>query len=272
MNRTTVNKMDSLSHRSKISLLLGISLLVIVAVFIFIEPIAQDLQYHEFADQRIFWNIPNTWNVLSNLIFALAGLLGLYFLCVRKSLLIVQPAYPAYATFFTALIAVAAGSAWYHWSPDNASLVWDRFPMTLAFMSFFTIILAERLSLRFARLMFPVLLVVGIASVVYWHYSEVAGNGDLRPYALVQFLPLLLIPLILLMFPSQFTRGSDIWRFLACYLVARVFEVLDQQIFDWLGLFSGHSLKHVAASLGCLIILYHLRHRKTGVRTQNLLI
>ncbi|MEE8365543.1 MAG: alkaline phytoceramidase [Gammaproteobacteria bacterium] len=263
--------MNSLSHRSKISLLLGISLVAIVAVF-YIEPIAQDLQYHQFADQRIFWNIPNTWNVLSNLIFALAGLLGLHFLCVRESLLIVQPAFPAYATFFIALIALAAGSVWYHWSPNNVSLVWDRLPMTLAFMSFFTIILAERLSLPLAKLMFPILLVAGIASVVYWHYSEAAGNGDLRPYALVQFLPLLLVPLILLMFPSQFTRGSDIWWFLAWYLAAKGFEVLDQQIYGWLVLFSGHSLKHIAASLGCLIFLYHLRHRKTGVRTQNLLI
>jgi hypothetical protein len=266
MNQSMAIKMDSLSHQSKISILLGISLVAIVAVF-FIEPIAQDPQYHQFADQRTFWLIPNTRDVVTNLFFALAGLLGLYCLCVRKSLLIVEPAFKAYATFFIALIALAAGSVWYHWSPNNMSLVWDRLPMAIAFMSFFTIILAERLSLPLAKLMFPILLAAGIASVAYWHYSEVAGNGDLRPYALVQFLPLLLVPLILLMFPSRFTRGSDIWWFLACYLVAKVFESLDQQIFDWLGLFSGHSLKHIAASLGSLVFLYHLRHRIEAPRS-----
>ncbi len=252
--------MDSLSRRTKISILIGISLLAIVAVF-FVEPIAQDQQYHQFADQRTFWNIPNTWDVVSNLVFALVGFPGLYLLCVRKSLLIVETVFPAYATFFIALIALAPGSAWYHWSPNNASLVWDRLPMTLAFMSFFTIIVAERLSPLLAKRMFPILLLAGIASIVYWHYSEAAGNGDLRPYALVQFLPMLLIPLILIMFPSQFSRSSDIWWFLILYLVAKGFESLDQQIFTILGAISGHSLKHIAASLGSLIFIYHLRCR-----------
>ena len=228
---------------------------------LFIDPIAQDPQYHQFADQRLFWVIPNGWNVLSNLFFALVGFLGLYGLCVRKSLLVEDSIFAAYAVFFIALIAIAPGSAWYHWSPNNASLVWDRLPMTLAFMSFFSVVIAERLSLPLARRIFPLLLIAGIATIIYWHYSEAAGNGDLRPYALVQFLPLLLIPLILLMFPSQFTRSSDIWWFLALYLIAKVFELLDQQFFAWLGLISGHSLKHIAASLGTLIFLYHLRHR-----------
>jgi hypothetical protein len=165
---------------------------------------------------------------------------------------------PAYFTFFAALIAIAPGSAYYHWLPDNQSLVWDRLPMTLAFMSFFTIILGERISYRFAKLMFLPLLVAGFSSLVYWSFSELAGSGDLRPYALVQFLPMLMIPLILLMFRSNFTRDRDIWLFLVCYLLAKVFETFDEQIFQSLSIISGHSLKHIAAGVGCLVYLRYL--------------
>ncbi len=128
--------MDPNYRRPKIILLVSISLISIGAI-LFIDPISQDLQYHQFADQRRFWFIPHSWNVLSNLLFALVGFLGLHGLCVRNSLLIVDSAFAAYMVFFIALIAIAPGSAWYHWLPNNTSLVWDRLPMTLAFMSFF---------------------------------------------------------------------------------------------------------------------------------------
>ena len=59
----------------------------------------------------------------------------------------------------------------------NLSLAWDRLPMTVAFMSFFAILLAERVSFRAARMLFPALLFAGIASIAYWYYSEVAGAG-----------------------------------------------------------------------------------------------
>ena len=32
------------------------------------------------------------------------------------------------------------------------------------------------------------LLLAGVAAVLYWHVTEQAGHGDLRPYLLVQFL------------------------------------------------------------------------------------
>ena len=36
-------------------------------------------------------------------------------------------------------------SRYYHWKPTNATLVWDRLPMTLAFMTVFAIMIDERL-------------------------------------------------------------------------------------------------------------------------------
>jgi hypothetical protein len=234
---------------------------VIIVASVLVNPVPQDQQYHQFADQRNYFDIPNTLNVTTNLFFALIGFAGLYFLCIRRSLIVVDSIFAVYITFFAALAAVAPGSAYYHWMPDNQSLVWDRLPMTLAFMSFFTIILAERLSLKFARIIFLPLIIVGVLSIVYWHRSELAGNGDLRPYGLVQFLPMLLIPMILLMFEEKFTRVRAIWWFLGWYLVAKIFEILDEQVFESLALISGHSLKHLGAGIGCFIYLRYLQTR-----------
>lgn len=240
-------------------ILIVISLLATV-VAVIAPRVAQDPLYHLFADPNSFLGIPNTLNVLSNLLFAWIGIDGLRLLR-QKSLCVEGGIYPAYPTFFTALVLVAVGSGYYHWHPDNQTLIWDRLPMTIAFMSFFSILIAERISLKLARSLFPLLLLLGVASIVYWHLSEQAGRGDLRPYALIQFLPILLTPLILLMLDSRYTRNSDIWWFLAWYLLAKVFEALDAEILDWLVVISGHSLKHIAAGIGCLVYLRHLRLR-----------
>lgn len=241
-------------------LLVAISLIGIVAVF-FAPRIGQDPAYHQFVDGNSYLGIPNTLNLLSNLVFAWVGLEGLYRLTRQKSLQILDQIFPAYLIFFIGLILVAFGSSYYHWSPNNGTLVWDRLPMTIAFMSFFTILCAERISISLAKKLFPLLLIAGVASIVYWHYSEQAGNGDLRPYALVQFLPILLAPLILLLLKSRYTRSSDIYWFLAWYLIAKLLEWMDAEIFDWLVVISGHSLKHVAAAIGCWVYLRHLHLR-----------
>ena len=235
--------------------------MVAVTVAILAPRIPQDPLYHQFADQNIYLSIPNTLNVLTNLFFAWIGIEGLYRLLRQKSLRIIHMLYPAYLGFFGALVLVALGSGYYHWIPDNQTLVWDRLPMTIAFTSFFAILLAERISIPLARTLFPVLIVAGIGSIIYWHLSEQQGQGDLRPYALVQFLPMLLCPLILLLFSSRYTRSIDIWWFLAWYLVAKICEAFDAELLNWLGVISGHSLKHIAASIGCLVFLRHLRFR-----------
>jgi len=241
-------------------LLLGVCLIAVIATLL-TPRIPQNPDYHLFADKTSLLAIPNALNVLSNLIFAWIGIEGLYRLIGQKRLQILQQIYPAYITFFAALIFIAACSIYYHWSPDNLSLAWDRLPMTVAFMSFITILVAERVSLKLAGKMFPLLLIAGVASIVYWYYSELAGQGDLRIYALVQFLPMLLTPLILIVFEPRYTRSSDIWWLWICYLAAKLCEIFDHEIYQWLTLLSGHSLKHITASIGCLVFLRHLRFR-----------
>ncbi len=49
-----------------------------------------------------------------------------------------------------------------------------------------------------------------MGSVWYWHFTESQGRGDLRPYIVVQFLPMLLIPAILLLFPARFSHSGSV--------------------------------------------------------------
>ncbi len=224
-------------------------------------PVPQDPRYHQFADPEPLLGIPAGFNVLSNLLFLWAGVAGLYALFATRSLAIAERARPAYAGFFGALILVAAGSAYYHVAPANATLAWDRLAITLAFMSLTTMLLAERVSERVALRLYPVLLVAGIASIVYWRLGDGAGQGDLRAYALIQFLPLALAPLILGLYPSRFTRAHELWWVLVWYGVAKGCEQFDHEIYAALGFVSGHSLKHLAAGIACLVVLRHLRRR-----------
>lgn len=254
---------DMLTQRFQLAVLAGIAVLAVVAALL-LPPIPQDPAYHAFVDQRTLMGVPHFWNVASNLPFVLAGLLGLV-------LLGRQPApqgglpdlYPAYLVFFLGVFLTGFGSAWYHLSPTNESLVWDRLPMTLAFMAFFSMVLGEHLSPGLGRRLLWPLLLVGVLSIVYWHVTESAGRGDLRPYGLVQFLPLLLVPVILLMYRSRLDGVAYLWAMVAAYVVSKLAEYYDAGVYTMTGgIMSGHSVKHVIAAAGTLFIFLALLNRR----------
>ncbi len=241
--------------------ILGGFSLVALLVTVLVDPIAQDLSYHNFADQRQLLGIPNFWNVISNLPFLLLGLAGGFILRASVPTGGLLKLRPAYSIFFAGVAFTAFGSGYYHLNPNNETLVWDRLSMSVAFMAFFSIVISEYISLRWGRRLLLPLLIVGLVSVYYWSYTEAAGQGDLRPYGLVQFLPALLIPAILLMFPSPFGNSVYIWAMLGCYLVAKLTEFLDVPLFEATGM-SGHAIKHLAAAGGGLFFYLALLRRK----------
>jgi hypothetical protein len=228
--------------------------------------IPQPHGYNAFADQRPLLGIPNFCDVVSNLAFLAVGVLGVAFVARRTPAGGLVPLRPCYLSFFLAVILVACGSAYYHLAPSDRTLVWDRLPMALAFMSFFAVIVGESISPRLGVRLFIPLLLAGAGSVWYWRLSELAGHGDLRPYILVQYLPIALIPLILLQFPSRLSEPRFIWITLASYAVAKLLEHFDQPVFERTHLVSGHTLKHVVAALGmfAFLIALHRRRRLQG--------
>ncbi|MFC1664968.1 hypothetical protein ACFL17_04980 [Pseudomonadota bacterium] len=116
--------------------------LTIVLLWVFTEPLPQNLLYHNFADQRSMIGIPHALNVLSNVLFCLAGIWGAGLIVEQAPKL--TNIGRIYFVFFLGVFFTGFGSAFYHWSPDNISLVWDRLPMTIAFMAFTAIVVSER--------------------------------------------------------------------------------------------------------------------------------
>lgn len=239
-------------------LIILITIIAIAALF-FVEPIKQDLSYHDFIDNKTQLGIANFWNVVSNLPFLIVGVMGLL---QFKRLKVITRMSVAYWLMFFGLITVALGSSYYHLAPSNETLVWDRLPMTITFMSLFAIVISEFINERVGRFLLIPLLLIGIASVFYWQWSESNGVGDLRFYALVQFLPIILIPLILLFYQSKFNNVAGYWLLLMTYVAAKILEYYDVEFFELLNnTISGHSIKHVAAALGMLFLLNSYKNR-----------
>jgi len=216
---------------------------------LFVPRIPQDPAYHQFADSRTLLGIANFWNVITNIPFVLVGIFGL----VRLSRVVALRS--GYLIVCIGIVLVAVGSSYYHYAPSTKSLVWDRLPMTIVFMALFSAIIEDRVSGRAGKILLWPLIVVGAASVGYWHLSELQGNGDLRPYGLVQFLPLVLIPLILILFPTGAMRTSFLWWTLVIYALSKIAEHFDLWIFEITGMISGHSIKHLLASLAILFFV-----------------
>jgi hypothetical protein len=245
---------------SRAALLVGLTLVVAAAVFSQ-PPLPQDPAYHGFADRRTILGAPNGLNVWSNVAFVLVGAAGLAALGSGRVRLADRRERWFYGPFFVAVALVGPGSAYYHWAPDNARLVWDRLPMTLAFMSLFAAIIAERIGMRSGLALLGPLQVAGVASVVHWHLTELRGAGDLRAYILVQFYPMLAIPLLLLLFPARYTRGKDFVTVLGLYGAAKLLELGDARVSSWLHGISGHTLKHVVSAAACYVVLRMLARR-----------
>ena len=218
------------------------------------QPFGQNPNYHDFADRRAFFGISNFFDVMSNIPFLLVGMAGMSF-CLGNRLMSLRP---AWLTFFAGVAIVSAGSAYYHWNPNNETLVWDRLPMTIGFMGLFVALLAEYVSARLGRFLLVPALLIGFSSVFYWHWFD-----DLRFYYWIQLIPLLIIPVVMVLFRSRYSHQWLLLVALACYMLAKLSEAYDQEVFVFTqSFFSGHSLKHLLAALGCFSALVMLKTRR----------
>lgn len=231
------------------SLLLGSTLLVILFWWI-TGPIPQSPTYHDFADQRSWFEISNSLDVLTNILFCLVGLLGLAALHHNRQ--IESPVFRMYLTFFISVFLTGLGSIYYHLNPSDSTLVWDRLPLSIALMSFLSLVFSERVNLELGQKLFPWLVLAGVCSVIYWFWLD-----DLRLYILVQFGSIMVLPFILWCYKGS--NSGVLWAALNFYAAAKIFEYMDQQIYQYsTELISGHSLKHIAASLSTFMVVVKL--------------
>lgn len=235
------------------ALLIIFPVIAALVVILLLPPIAQDPAYHEFADRRGLLGIPNFLNIASNLAFLAVGIAGMLLCAIRKG----PGARWAWLTCFTAVTLVCFGSGYYHLAPDNGTLVWDRLPMSLGFMALSVAVLADYINPRLEKALLAPAVILGLASVIYWHYTD-----DLRPYVLVQFLPLLMLPALLFLYHGARQDRGYLLMALAIYVLAKLAEYFDHALFGLTGeVVSGHSLKHLLAATALLVIYGMLRRR-----------
>ncbi|KAG4948207.1 hypothetical protein AAZX31_15G044300 [Glycine max] len=245
-----------------------VALVCFLLLMIVTPAIPQSQEYHDFADHRTFLGIPNALNVISNFPFLVIGLVGLV-LCHHGNYfrLSLQGELWGWTCFYVGVAAVAVGSSYYHLKPDDARLVWDRLPMTVAFTSIMAIFIIERIDERKGTVSIIPLVLAGIISIVYWRFFD-----DLRPYALVQFVPCIVIPLMAILLPPMYTH-STYWLWAAgSYLLAKVLEATDDVIYEWAQhIVSGHTLKHLVAAMVPVFLTFMLAKRSVEPERQSLL-
>jgi hypothetical protein len=246
----------------RISLLLGITLGVVVWVFSF-PTIPQNPAYHLFADTRSIFGIPNFNDVISNLPFLVSGIWGLTLLINRHPRAAFQEGREKlpFIFFFLAIGMVCLGSSCYHLHPQNRTLLWDRLPMSVAFMGILAATVSDRAGSRAGVLCLGPMVAIGLWSVLHWYFGEMRGAGDLRLYALVQFFTLAAIPLLMILFPARYTHSGWLIAAGIAYGLAKILEEFDRVIFESAGI-SGHTFKHLAAASAAFCIIAMIKQRK----------
>ena len=223
-------------------------------------PVAQLPDYHAFADKSVVFGLPNAQDVLSNAGFALLAIWGWIKLAPQRGHPELSNGWAGYRLFLIGLFLTALGSSYYHLAPDNARLVWDRLPIALACGGLLAAVWGDtrrRASDGFAA----GLALAGSASVAWWYFSELAGAGDLRPYLLMQGLPIILIPLWQWLYDMPKADRLSFGGALLLYVIAKFAELHDHEIAAVLGTTTGHTLKHLLATLAAGLIIGGLVRR-----------
>jgi hypothetical protein len=239
------------SSNVKISrlLLASVLLFVVGTALQMIWPLAQPASYHHFADQRSLGQLHNAADVLSNIVILIAGLLSFGWVLRHASN---QPAqFPGMIVAAFGLLFTAFGSAYYHMAPNDATLVWDRLPMTIVFAGILAMLWTSWSGQRVGWAQMLIMVVVSPATVGYWLLFN-----SLWPYAILQFGGLMLIVGMTL---TRKVDGVVAWTLvIVFYGVAKIFESLDWQIWELTHhVIAGHALKHVSSGLagGSMILV-----------------
>lgn len=229
-------------------LLAVIALFAVGSLLQWLFPLGQAGAYHHFADTRTWLGIPNAADVLSNVPIFLAGVATLAWVFghrdgggrLRAGLLVAG----------IGLAFTGIGSGYYHWAPNDATLVWDRLPLAVVFAG----VLLTAWSCAAAESPRPhevaLLVVASIGSVAFWVWL-----GSLWPYAILQYGGL--AALLWLALRGRLAGLAGWWCVIALYALAKVFELLDQAVWNWTGqMISGHTLKHLMSAAAGFAFLW----------------
>ena len=222
-----------------------IALALFSVIFVFSSfPVYDGADVHFYADQRSLLGIPNFFNVIPTVLFLILGVMGLWKIGHQRKTFLRT----VWMIFFLAVVGIALGSGYYHLDPSDQRLFWDRLSISTVFMALLAGVVTERISLNRAKKVVPFLIFVGMGSVFYW-----GSTGDLRFYLLMQYFPIISLPLLCFCFPKK--GDKNIYGVVIFYLLAKVVEIYDVQIFSLTHqMISGLTLKQLLAAVGVYFV------------------
>jgi hypothetical protein len=243
------------SDRTRIAIVAIATVLACAAFFLSGAFRVDAPDYARFAGDA-HWN---TANVLSNLGFLIVGVLGLAMM--RRAHLGDDDI--AAIVFFAGVTLTAFGSAWFHLRPlENGAtnvdtLFVDRLPMTIAFAGLIALALRDRVFSRPYPSVLPLLVVIGLATVVWWYRT-----ADLFPYAFFQAWTAAGMLLLLVAFRPRHSHSHYLVVALLLFGLAKACEAFNARIYALTAqTIAGHPLKHIAGALAVWMVLLWLRKR-----------
>lgn len=233
----------------------------IVAAFALHGRIAQPAHYNDFADHSALFGIPHAGDVVSNAGFALVAIWGWLALWPHRHSDRLRGGWPGYRLFLIGLLLTAFGSAFFHLAPGNGRLTWDMLPIAIAGAGLLVGVRGDTQRHAKTNIEAIALALYAVASVAWWVVTDRHGAGDLRPYLLLQLLPLILIPLWQAIHHTLRIERIAFAVAMGLYVLAKIAELLDHPIADALGFVSGHTLKHLIATAATAAIVWGLTRR-----------
>ena len=226
----------------------------LICLYLFGDPIRQSQKYLNFADRRSILFVPNFFDVISSITFSYVGFSGL----VQRKKSDPNILWPL---FFIGIFFIGPGSMYFHLNPNETTVIFDRLPMGVAFVSLFFAILIDTFNFsKGLKSLFIFSVLLGLGSTIHWVVTR-----DLRFYIWVQLTPILTAILVPILFRVISLKLRYLIYAAALYIIAKITEVYDQQIYSVTGeLLSGHTLKHLLAALA----IYQLVLAYKG-RTEN---
>lgn len=224
--------------------LLSIIFIPLLAVLIFKDAVPQDQNYHQFSDQLTHFGIPNFHNVLSNIFFTIFAGFGLLEYLKNKERYSLS-----WFVFLLGVFLVAPGSTYYHLSPADFPLIWDRLPMTIGFMGLVSVILCETFNIQKEKPFLVLLLLLGLYSVLHWVLWD-----DLRIYGWLQLTSIAVILYAAIFYKSRTIINRYLFAAVIFYVIAKITEHNDEAVHQLLK-YSGHSIKHIVSSFAILSLV-----------------
>ena len=211
-------------------------------------PVPAGALTHQHADNRSWLGIPNAANVLVNVPIFWCAAWGW---CATRTSPWTRSLRLPWQGFHLWVMLASLLAAMYHAAPSDAGYIASHVCSAGAALMLSFGLMAERLDRRWGAMTSCVLAALVVVAIgVASDYEQRLGGGiDVRPFLLLQAVPLLLVVAGTLRLPPDRPRRSAWVVLLALYAGARLLEWADAPVFTITGWISGHTLMHACTGL-----------------------